>query len=483
MKKYIFIVLVSIISFSCEDFLDLGPDNRINTQSFYKNQKDFEVALVGAYSTLQGLHGSNLHLFAEMATDNAEIQLSNPTSNELQFDEINFTPSNTYANAYWSSCYSLITKCNTILSRIEGFNDINETVKKSIQGECMFLRSYAYFYLVRMFGEVTIVTEEFTSPNQVAAYDMSRKPVVDVYRLILDDLTNAESLLVPIVPSNRGQVSIGAVKTLLAKIYLTQKEYAKAAAELEKVMTLKKADGSPAYKLEADYGKLFSEGNDDNNESIFEIEFASGNLGEGNNYAHHFYPLIQQMAVFKGNLLAGGRCVPTQSLMNAYEDGDKRKEVSVGDRIPLADGTFTASTFCKKFVDYNVTILSDGGVNFTEYRYADILLMYAEALNESDRADADTYLNEVRARAGLESKDRISKEDFRLVIEQERRVEFAYECHRWFDLVRTGRLKDVMNAHFESKGLGFSVEDHEWLLPVPQTQRDIDSNLSQNPGY
>jgi tetratricopeptide (TPR) repeat protein len=483
MKKYIIIVLISVISFSCEDFLDLGPDNRINTQSFYKNQKDFEVALVGAYSTLQGLHGSSLHLFAEMATDNAEIQLPNPTSNEMQLDEINFTPSNTNINSYWSSCYSLITKCNTILSRIEAFNDINETVKKTIQGECLFLRAYGYFYLTRMFGEVSIVTEEFTSPNQVAVYDMSRKPVADVYRLILDDLANAESLLAPAVPSNRGKVSLGAVKTLLAKVYLTQKEYAKAATELEKVMVLKKADGSPAYKLEADYGKLFSYANDDNDESIFEIEFVSGNLGEGNNYAHHFYPLIQQMAVFKGNLLAGGRCVPTLSLMNAYEDGDKRKNASVDDQIPLTNGSFTTSTFCKKFIDYNVTILSDGGVNFTEYRYADILLMYAEVLNELDRADADVYLNEVRVRAGLEGKTWKSKDSFRLIIEQERRVEFAYECHRWFDLIRTGRLKDVMNMHFESKGLAFSVEDHEWLLPVPQTQRDIDSNLSQNPGY
>lgn len=483
MKKYIFVFLISAISFSCDDFLDLGPDNRINTQSFYKSQKDFEVALVGAYSTLQGLHGSNLHLFAEMATDNAEIQLPNPTSNELQLDEVNFTPSNTYANSYWSSCYSLITKCNTVLARIEGFSDINETVKKTIQGECLFLRAYGYFYLVRMFGEVTIVTKEFTSPNQVSAYDMGRRPVTEVYQLIFDDLSKAATLLSPTVPANRGKVSIGAVNMLLAKVYLTQKEYAKAATELEKVMTLKKGDGAAAYKLEPDYKKLFSSGNDDNDETIFEIEFASGNLGEGNNYAHHFYPLLQGMAVFKGNLLAGGRCVPTKSLMEAYEEGDKRKESSVGDQVLMSNGSYTTSTFCKKFIDYNVTILSDGGVNFTEYRYADVLLMYAEALNELDRADAETYLNEVRARAGLEGMTRTNKNEFRLLIEKERRVEFAYECHRWFDLVRTGRLKEVMNAHFASKGLGFSVEDHEWILPVPQTQRDIDSNLSQNTGY
>ena len=482
MKKYIFIQLIAIMFISCDDFLDLAPDNQINTSGFYKNLNDFEVALVGAYSTLQGFHNVSLNYLGDMATDNAEIQLPNPTSNELEFDEIGFTSSNTYISSYWSTCYSLISRCNTILTRIEKA-EVDESAKKLIQGECYFLRAYAYFYLVRMFGDVTIVTGEFTSPNQVSAYDMSRKPVPDVYNFILEDLSLAEANLPATIPANKGKVSIGAVKMLLAKVYLTLKEYAKAGTELEKIMALKKENGSPAYAIVSDYEKLFSTGNDDTEESIFEIEYASGNIGEGNGFTYQFYPLLQGMAVFKDNLMAGGRCVPTASMMNAYEEGDKRKDATVGDQIPMVDGSVTTSRFCKKFVDYNATILSDGGINFTAYRYADVYLMYAEVLNELDKPDADKYLNEIRSRAGLEGKTRTSKDDFRLILEQERRVEFAFECQRWFDLGRTGRLKDVMNAHFISKNLNFSVADHEWILPVPQAQRDIDPDLTQNPGY
>lgn len=481
MKKYVFICIIVGLSFSCENFLDLGPENRINTQSYYKSQNDVQTILVGAYSSLQGIHNINLHYLGDMATDNGEIQLGNPSASELQFDQIAFSASNDYVGSYWTSCYSLITRCNTVLNHVEkvGFDD---ATKKSIQGQCRFLRAYGYFLLVRMFGEVTVVYEEFTSPDQVAAYDMRRKPIEEVYTLMVDDLTEAEKLLPAVVPADRGQASIGAVKTLLAKIYLTRKEYGKALIELEAVMALKKADGSKAYDLyTGGYGKLFSEKNDDLIESIFEVEFASGNIGEGNSYAAQFYPLIQGMKVFKGDLLGGGRCVPTQSLMDAYEPGDNRKDASMGDQLPITGGMMT-SRFCKKFIDYNVTILSDGGVNFTAYRYADILLMYAEVLNELDRS-GETYLNMVRDRAGLGPKTSLNKDDFRLAIEQERRVEFAFEQQRWFDLVRTGRLQVVMDAHFQSKGQAFTVAAHEWILPVPQAQRDIDPNLTQNDKY
>ncbi|MDR0574871.1 MAG: RagB/SusD family nutrient uptake outer membrane protein [Tannerella sp.] len=483
MKKNIFfIVTLSATLLSCESFLDLAPENQINTQSFYRNQNDFQAALYGAYASLQGIHDISFLYMSEMTTDNAEIQLSNPTAQELEFDQINFTPTNGYAGSCWSSFYTLIARTNTILGRIENAS-FDETAKKSIQGQCLFLRAYAYFNLVRLFGDVTLVTIEFTSPNQIVAYDKSRKPVADVYAQIITDLTQAESLLPQHVPDNRGMASVGAVKTLLAKVYLTRKDYLNAATQLEEVMALKNANNSTAYTLSDNYGELFSEGNENKTESIFEIEYLSGNLGEGNSYASNFYPLVQGMAVFKGNLLAGGRCVPTQSLMDAYEPGDKRKDVSVGDQLPLTNGTFVTSTYCRKFIDYSITILTDGGVNFTVYRLADIYLMYAEVLNELDRAGAETYLNHVRERAGLVPVAKTDKDDFREIIARERRVELAYEGHRWYDLVRTGKLQSVMKEHFESQGLNFSVENHELLLPVPQSERDKDPNLSQNPGY
>lgn len=285
------------------------------------------------------------------------------------------------------------------------------------------------------------------------------------------------------VPAERGKASIGAVKTLLAKVYLTKHDYVSAATVLEEIMTLKNEKGTKAYDLVADYSKLFSVNNDDLIESIFEIEYASGNMDEGNGFAGQFYPIIEKMAVFPGNLSAGGRCVPTESLEKAYEVNDKRKDFTIGDQIPLTDGSTITSRFCRKFVDYNATSLSDGGVNFTVFRYADVLLMYAEALNELDRAGAENYLNIVRSRAGLEAKTGLSKAEFRLAIEQERRVEFAFEAHRWFDLLRTGRLQTVINDFHQSKGKSFSITDHELLLPIPQSQIDIDPKLTQNTGY
>lgn len=482
MKKYILIIWMSTLFFSCEDFLRLAPEHEINTQNFYQNENDFNTALIGIYATMQSFHNVALHYVGEMATDNAEIQLHNPSAEDLSIEESNITAINGRVSGYWTTAYSIIARSNTILTRIENA-DINDVTKKNIQGQARFLRAYAYFYLVRWFGDVSIVTTEFTNPSQIAAYDMSRKPVDEVYRLILDDLKEAEKLLSPEVPVERGKASIGAVKTLLAKVYLTRHDYASAATVLEEIMTLKNERGTQAYDLVANYNTLFSVNNDDLIESIFEIEYASGNMGEGNGFADQFYPIIEKMAVFPGNLSAGGRCVPTESLEKAYEPNDKRKDFTIGDQIPLTDGSTVTSRFCRKFVDYNATLLSDGGVNFTVFRYADVLLMYAEVLNELGRPGAENYLNTVRSRAGLGAKTGLDKVGFRLAIEQERRVEFAFEAQRWFDLLRTGRLQTVINNFYQSNGKSFSIADHELLLPIPQSQIDIDPNLTQNTGY
>ena len=481
MKKYFVIPIVSLLLCSCEDFLSLSPETSINTQSFYKSQNDIETALVGAYSTLRPIFNVDLNYIGDLATDNAEIQLHNVESTHVQIDEISFTAENGVISGYWSNLYTLSARANTVLNRVEGIN-FDETAKNSVRGQAYFLRALAYFYLVRLFGDVSLIDVEFTSPNQIASFDMSRRPVEDIYAFIINDLNEAAGLLVTTVPDDRGKISLGAVQTLLAKVYLTRKDYARAATELEKVMALKKSDGTAAYALHPDYGALFSRGNDDLIESILEVDFATGNIGLGSSYAYQFYPLLNNMTVFPGNLSMGGRCVPTQSLMEAYEADDNRKDGSVGDQVPTTTEIIT-STYCRKFVDYTMTTNNDGGVNFTLLRYADVLLMYAEVLNELDRSGAETYLNMVRNRAGLDSKTGLNKAVFRLAIEQERRVEFAFEQQRWFDLVRTDRLKEVMDAHFISKGQPFRVDAHRWILPVPQGQRDIDPKLSQNQGY
>jgi hypothetical protein len=148
------------------------------------------------------------------------------------------------------------------------------------------------------------------------------------------------------------------------------------------------------------------------------------------------------------------------------------------------NGTYAKNIYGLKFVDFTTGLAGDGGINFTSLRYADVLLMYAEALNETSKTnDAQPFLNMVRNRAGLPSVSELTKTQLTEALEKERRVEFLCEGHRWFDLVRTGRLITVMNKYFQDNGLNFSVKETELLMPIPQSERDIDPGLGQNPGY
>lgn len=476
MKKILATCLLTISLVACDDFLTLQPEHQMNELGFYKSKSDFETALVGTYAGLQN-YGKTLVWITELATDNAVIQLANAENQVTAFEDMNIAPTNGHISTYWSNPYGIISRTNSIINKI-GKVDFDEASKNTILGECKFLRAFSYFNLVRLFGPVSLVEIEFTSPNQISGYDFSRKPVEEIYKFIIKDLMEAEKLLPNTISLNKGKVSIGAVKALLGKIYLTNHEYDKAAAKLKEVIDMK------AYALVDDYDKLFSEGNDDMPESIFEIEYASGNLGEGQNFASLFYPNVVNMAVFPANQLGGGRCVPGESLFKAYEEGDLRKDKSVGDQLPMKDGTTTNYRYCRKFVDYTATTLEDGGVNFTLLRYADVLLMYAEAMNEQElTSQAYAYINQVRTRAGLKDLSGLSQSDFRLAIEKERRVELAFEGHRWFDLVRTGRAQTVLNADYAARGLSFTVEDHELLMPVPQGEIDINPKLEQNKDY
>ncbi len=466
MLKYLSIILVFVLA-SCEGFLVLEPENKISENSFYKTEADFETAMIGMYGELQVLHDiSNLFL-TEVTTDNMRItdQLSNPPVDRIECDEAGLTSTNGFVNTIWGSCMKTIARSNNILSRIDdaGFD---QSRKDQYKGESLFLRAYAYFYMVRLFGEVPVVTVAFRSPEEVAAYDMSRKPVSEVYELIRKDLEQSAGLLTGVTGLSKSRASLGAVKTLQGKVYLTLKQYEPAAAALLEVQQLNR------YTLVEDYGQLFSEGNDELPESIFEVKYLTGNVGEGNSLTTNFS--------------YGHTIVPTSDMINAYEADDLRKEASLADSLLAADGNYATyeEKYVRKFYDPTAELQFDGGINVLPLRYADVLLMYAEALNETGKTtEAHAFLNQVRERAGLGDINGLSKAAFALALEQERRVEFLAEGHRWFDLVRTGRAEAIVNDYFIARGLSFRLEDHELLMPVPQSERDIDPNLTQNPGY
>ncbi|MEI6137622.1 MAG: RagB/SusD family nutrient uptake outer membrane protein [Mariniphaga sp.] len=478
MKKYIPVFILLLLAFgACKDFLSLQPNYQINEVNYYKTQKDFETALIGNYSELQTLHNGNVLYLGELTTDNADIQWSSPDVAEMECDEMNLTSTNTFVYNVWKSCFVTIARCNNILSRIDDVA-MTDALKSQYKGESKFLRAYCYFYLVRLFGDVPIVEQSFRSPNEVAASDLTRKPAAEAYTLIISDLKSAATLLEGVTGLSKSRASKGAAKTLLGKVYLTQKDYAQSAAILKEVIDLNTYSLVPAYKT------LFTNGNNELSESVFEIKYLSGNVGEGNQFSSLFTPPRFDMAIFPGNMQGSGRIVPTADMGKAYEANDLRRPVSICDTVKLISGAYAKNIYGLKFVDFKTGLIGDGGINFTSIRYADNLLMYAETLNETGKTtEAHTYLNMIRTRAGLPSLSGLSKADFALALEKERRVEFLLEGQRWFDLIRTGRFQTVMNKHFIDKKLNFTVQDYELLMPIPQKERDINPNLKQNTGY
>lgn len=478
MKKRIsaFLLLTVILS-ACQDFLNLKPAYQISDQSFYQNQNDFETGLVGVYSTFRGLYSSSAILYmTELTTDNTEIQWSSPSADEMQMDQNAVTATNAYVRSVWNTCLFTISQSTNLLNRIDAL-DFDQTTKNRIKGEAQFLRAFNYFYLVRLFGNVPITNQTFTSPAQVATADLTLKPEEDVYKQILADLTSAESILPAALVTNKTRVSQMTVKALLGKVYLTQQNYDLAATKLKEVIDAKQ------YSLVPDYKTLTTNGNTNLAETILEIDYLS-NQSLGNNYSALFTPAITSMAIFPNNSQGAGRIVPTLDMFKAYESGDVRKAASVNDSVPLLSGKKSYSRYGLKFVDFKAIDPGDGSVTFPILRYADVLLMDAEVLNEQGKpAEALPYLNQVRQRSKLPALAGLSQVQMRLALEQERRVEFLYEGHRWFDLVRTGRAQTVLNAHYTSQKLNFSVQDFELLFPIPQAEIDLNPALKQNPGY
>ncbi|HBL77137.1 MAG: hypothetical protein A2W90_18795 [Bacteroidetes bacterium GWF2_42_66] len=478
MKKTIFILLVAILGLvSCNDFLTLSPEHQINEVNYYKSEADFETAVTGIYNTLQSLHDREILLGpAELLTDNVGINSYTYETLMAEFDGAEITSSNLYINNLWVYCFTVIAYSNNILDRTDDI-EMSESKRNQFEGEALFLRAYSYFYLVRLYGDVPIVDVAFRSPNEIFSFDMTRQPVSNVYAIIENDLKNSATLLSGLTMP-KGRASAGAAKTLLGKVYLTEKKYSDAATILKEVIDMN------TYSLVSNYKSMFDGSKERSSESIFEIEYLSGNIGEGNSFSSAFPPGLFGMAIFPNNMSSSGSMCPTRGVFNAYEEGDLRKAASIVDSVRLSDGTYERTLCGLKFVDFSTGTRGDGGINFTSLRYADVLLMYAEALNETNQtAIAHNYLNMVRKRAGLKDLSGLSKNDFALALEKERRVEFLCEGHRWFDLVRTGRAQTVLNAYFASIGFSYSIENYELLMPIPKNEIEIDPRLEQNPEY
>jgi hypothetical protein len=454
MKKYIYLILftISLGFVGCKkEFLDLKPTDTQNSANFYKTPQQFQQAITGCYQPLQDLYKGSFWVMGEMRSDNTSYEYDpydrsgNLKEDMDEFRELN---NNDYPATFFTGSYNIIGRCNVILTRLPAAK-IDAATANVVSGQASFLRAFNYFNLVRMFGSVPLVLKEVESVQQ--AYMVGVKaPVDDIYNAIIADAKDAIAKL-PVkyaAEADKGRVTKGAAETMLAEVYMTQKKFDLAIPVLRDIIA------SNAYGLNDDYADNFNIATKNSKESIFEIQFIEGPNGLGSDFVDTFIPWDYYDTDITGyeinNGAVNGWNIPTQDMVTAYEPDDARRDASLTDFT--SDEYGIDLPFIKKYQSIGA-VQGVTANNFPVYRYADVYLMLAESLNEQGYAgggDAFKYLNKVRFRAGLEDKtaaDVPNQEAFRVAIAHERQVELAFENHRWFDLLRTGKAVEVMTAH------------------------------------
>ena len=488
----LFLSICLIFGTGCKkSFIDLTDPTRIVTSDYYKDSASISTAVIAAYAGLQDMYGKagsnrGIFPFAEVSSDNSLAVVEG--SGIGDFEYFTTTSSNPVIQSMWTYCYRTIARCNIVLARIEPVPAL-ATVKERWKSEVKFIRALAYFNLVRIYGPVPLVTKEIATVAD--AYQYGRAPVADVYTQIELDLNEADTdVNLPAkytAAGDLGRVTKPAVKALLGKVYLTQNKFTDAVNKLGQFITLY---DNTTHSLLANYSDIFLTTNEVNAEIIFAVRYTKGNSpSTGSPFTNYF-------AASTSN--AGG--VGTGYLFNTFRKDfiDTISTQPAADkRIAASFTTVTATSWTtKKFADIAAQDL-DADPDWIVLRYADVLLMYAEALNEQNAGNVATavpFVNRVRTRAGLSGTallaTTITQDQLRLAIEKERRIELNMEGHRWFDLVRTGRALAVMNNHFTKYAIKLNssspvvqIQAYQLLFPIPISEINTNPILTQNTGY
>lgn len=471
----LFLVLLFVGLTSCTDILNENPRSSITAENFFNTEQDAVLAVNSIYEALylQNNHARPQLFLTILATDDSELRYLN----DYQFDS-NYGG---YLEQNWRAHYILINRANLALSEIPAI-DINDSLKKRLLGEARFLRALAYFRLVRFFGDVPLLTEPTVSLDNV---NIPRTPSETVYTQIIDDLKFAENNLFSANNTEVGRATITAAKALLAKVYLTRQEWELAAQYSKNIIE------AGENRLMDDFSDVFRPENENNDEIIFAIQYQSGS-GSPSYQLRYYLPrdLPGSPQVARG--LAA--YLPSQELYESYKAGDLRRDWTLFTEYTYQGETVTFPPHWHKFMDYEgLNNTANNETDFPLLRYADVLLTYAEAVNELNGPTAEAYeaMNMVVRRAygrniaGSSDVDiaGLTQEEFRKEILNQRRWEFAGEYHRWYDLQRTGQLIPVMREWLENQGFLLPVPDYKAVYPIPQREMDLNSELVQNPGY
>jgi hypothetical protein len=513
-KHYLFILFCTTL-FSCKKIIDLYPESNLNTGTYYSNADEVKAGLTGAYNGMQRPMFFEWQL-TELRSDNSKMGVPGSTAsgNRDLSDLDMFIPATTHSGiySYWLATYNNIRNTNIILDRLGVTYDqaagtislktieipISDSLRKQFAGEAMFIRAYHYFNLVRLYGGVFLV---HTPISAAEAKTINRSSEADIYKFIEADLKTATGYLsnlkfsqIATAAVNVGRANSWAAKALLGKVYLTLNRKADAIAQLQDVIT------NSGYGLQSTYPNVFSITNEMNNEILFAVRYKAGGLGLGSSFGNDFGPLNSGSAVINGSGL--GNNYPTNDLNNAFAATDTRKAVTIG---VFGIGS-AAKLYVKKFLT-PVSLTNDGESDWPILRYADVLLMMAEAQGFTTASIG--LINQVRARTSLGNLPATvnSVATFEQALANERRFEFAFENQRWFDLLRFNTTLTTINAiqvmrnHFAIEYVGHynqyvapvptlaqlqaNVTAEKLLLPIPQHEIDTNTQLVivQNPGY
>lgn len=478
MKKIsiLFGVLAIILS-SCEDFLTVVPETNLSTATFFRSEADFQQAVNAVYAPMRAIVNDRAWLLSEMRSDNTMYARNIMFGATEQQEDISDHAipdaqginANNHVLNHWRLDYLIIARANQILTTIDNV-DFNANSKNNIKGQTLFLRALAYYDLARFFGSVPIHLAPVIAREE-AGRPLS--PEAEVYAQIISDVQAAIPLLPNRSQQELGRVTSGAARMLLADVFIRQKRWSEAETQLMEIVN------SNQYQLIPEYENVFSGSttNKNNAESLFEVQFLEGPQGLNGNFLYQFLPrpmTPNEVRTITGtsnpqNLDGQGNNVPTPDIIAAFEEGDKRKDASIG--FITISGSLRANKsfpYIKKYAKPHA-LHDNHGMNWPIYRYAETLLFLAEALNEQAKTgDAAFYLNMVRNRAGLANTTAASQDAMRDAIMHERRVELAFENKRWHDLTRTDTYRQVITDF----GIRAKADPESYYYPAGNTFRN-----------
>ena len=477
-NKFIcFSLLICALMVNCKKNLTETPYSFLGEADSYKTAADAVTAVNAVYDRLRTFYGMPMLLLSDLNADDMTIRADGGASS-VELDQNTYTAANGTFDGLYTNTYLFIDRANRVIKNVPQIT-MDAAQKTKIVGEAKFLRALGYFNLVRAFGSVPLVISPTTDVVNVA---IARVSADSIYAQIINDLKDADNAALPAKYTAAGEVgraTSGAVKSLLAKVYLTRKDWTNAAAKAKEVID------AGNYSLFPDYKDIFIPENKNGREHIFSAQYScvknSYGSAMGLNFAIFFSWPVQQ---------SGGSCQADENFAASYETGDYRKKVTIiTQKVNPATGALVLSrtgSHVDKYWDPAPCGLDQARNNFMVIRYADVLLMYAEALNELSGPVADAYsaINQVRTRArngdataNPQNLAGLTKEQFRDAVANERKWELCFEGHRRWDLLRTDKYVTTLQA------AGLPAQAKNLVYPIPQNERDVNSALTQNDGY